>query len=123
MLHAHRVWCVSEVGSAEELAKNLTETAWCRCQAFSIAGYPRYIWLNDSTSSDGAQEFAVVRLTGIAGWGRQLESITFGWSDYANSLVMIRATLNGEDDQNSWSTSVKVRLQSPEEHGRCSLCA
>ncbi len=62
MLHADRVWSVSEVSSTEELATNLTEATWCCCQAFQIAGHPRYIGLNDSTSPDGAQKYAVCRL-------------------------------------------------------------
>ena len=86
MLHANRAWCVSEVASVEELAKKLTETTWCCCTAFLVAGQPRYVWLNDSTSPDGVQEYAVVKLKGADGWGRQIESITFGWSDYENAL-------------------------------------
>ena len=89
MLHSDRIWNVSEVRSPEELAKNLTQTTWCCCQAFQKAGHSQYIWLNDSTSPDGAQEFAVCRIDSIGGI-RQIESITFGWWDYGKSLQFIR---------------------------------
>ncbi len=56
MFHERRVWSVSPVASAEELAKKLTEMIWCCCNAFELGGY---LWLNDSTCPDGAQEYAV----------------------------------------------------------------
>lgn len=108
---------------AEELAKNLAETTWCCCQGFRVAGHPRYVWLNDSTSEDGAQEFAVCRVDLAKGDIRQIESITFGWCDYEKSLQFIRETLNGDDDNNDWAGPVTATIQSTEEHGRCSYCA
>jgi hypothetical protein len=50
----------------------LTETSWFCCTGFELDGY-RY--LNDSTSPDGAQEFAVVKIDGGAGKPRQVESM------------------------------------------------
>lgn len=123
MLHADRVWSVSEVSSAEELAKKLTETTWCCCQAFQIAGHPRYVWLNDSTSEDGAQEFAVCRLGLAKGEVRQIESITFGWCDYDKSFQFIRETLDGKDDNNEWARQVSATIQPAGEHVRCCHCA
>lgn len=119
MLHENRVWCVSEVATAEELARKLTETTWCCCTGFRIGDY---IWLNDSTSPDGAQEFAVVKDLSSTRYV-QLESITFGWCDYERSLQLILATLNGQDDRNSWRKPVYPLLESEQEHGRCPLCA
>ena len=123
MLHADRVWSVSEVSSAEELAKKLTETTWCCCQAFQIAGHARYVWLNDSTSEDGAQEFAVCRIGLAKGDVRQIESITFGWCDYDKSLQFIRETLDGKDDNNEWARQVSATIQPAGEHGSCGFCA
>ena len=123
MLHADRVWSVLKVSSAEELAKNLIETTWCCCQAFQVAGHPRYVWLNDSTSEDGAQEYAVCRLGLAKGDIRQIESITFGWCDHDKALQFIRETLVGDGDNNEFARQVKATIQSPEEHGRCQYCA
>jgi hypothetical protein len=82
MLHADRIWSVAEVSSAEELARDLTRETWCCCQGFRIVDHPRYVWVNDSTSEDGAQEYAVCRLGLAKGDMRQLESITFVWCNY-----------------------------------------
>jgi hypothetical protein len=119
MLHCNRVWCVNQVASAEELARKLKETTWCGCHAFSLGDY---LWLNDSTSPDGAQEYAVVKQDGGNGASVQLESITFSWCDEATSLQYIRDTLDDRDDHHSFRRSVAPVLQTPEEHGHCALC-
>lgn len=122
MLHSNRRWCVGSVESVEsveEFARKLTETTWCCCTGFRNGNY---IWLNDSTSPDGAQEFAVVKILDSTRFV-QLESITFGWCDYERSLQLILATLNGQDDRNSWRKPVYPMLESELEHGRCPLCA
>ena len=120
MFHHRRVWCVSPVASAEELAKKLTEMTWCCCTAFELGDY---LWLNDSTSPDGAQEFAVLKKDGGNGKPVQIESITFGWCDEATALEYIRTTLAGKDDNNTFRREVDPVLQSPAEHGRCAHCA
>jgi hypothetical protein len=111
------------LANAEELAQKLSGETWCCCQAFRIAGHPRYVWLNDSTSEDGAQEYAACRVGLAKGDVHQLESITFGWCDYETSLRYLRETIDGKDDNNEWARSVNPILQSPEEHGRCGFCA
>ena len=58
MFHKKRVWCVSPVGSAEELAEKITQHSWTLCTGFQIDGY---LFLNYATSEDGAQEYAVVK--------------------------------------------------------------
>lgn len=118
MLHTHRRWCVRLIDSPEELSRKLTETIWCGCTGFQIGSY---FWLNDSTSLDGAQEFAVIKVTNSDEW-IQLESITFGWCDYERALNLILATLNGQDDRNSWRKRVHPLLDSESSHGRCPLC-
>lgn len=119
MMHDDRVWCVSAVESAEELARKLTEVTWCGCTAFELSGY---LWLNDSTSPDGAQEFSVLRKC-VGGTLVQIESITFSWCDYDSALRLIKATLAGEDDENDFRREVRPVLQTPEEHGLCHHCA
>ena len=58
MLHSKRTWCIAPVSDAEELARKLTELTWTGCTAFELEGY---LFLNDSTSLDGAQEYAVLK--------------------------------------------------------------
>ena len=120
MFHHRRVWCVSPVASAEELARMLTEMTWCCCNVFELGGY---LWLNDSTCPDGAQEYAVLKRDGGNGKPVQIESITFGWCDEAKALEYIRDTLDGKDDLHSFRKEVDPVLQSPAEHGRCHHCA
>jgi len=122
MLHANRTWCVSTVESAEELATKLSETTWCCCTAFQIAGHPSYLWLNDSTCEDGAQEYAVCKIE-ASGEVRQLESITFSWCHNDKALRFIRSTLEGADDANDWAHRVTPLIETPEQHGRCPHCA
>jgi hypothetical protein len=120
MFHSRRLWCVNSVASAEELARKLTETTWCCCTAFELGGY---LWLNDSTSPDGAQEFAIVKKLGPSGKPVQLESITFGWCDQVKAQAYILLTLAGKDDQNDFRREVEPVLQSPAEHVRCPHCS
>lgn len=120
MLHRNRRWCATPVESAEELARKLTEMTWCCCTAFELQGY---LWLNDSTSPDGAQEYAVLKKDGPEGKPVQIESITFGWCDEADALQYVRHTLAGKDDRNSFRRPVDPVLETPEEHGRCGHCA
>jgi hypothetical protein len=79
MMHSKRRWSVVRVSSAEDLARILTETTWCCCCGFELAGY---LFLNDATSADGAQEYAVVKRGADGEAWRQVESITFSWCEY-----------------------------------------
>jgi hypothetical protein len=119
MFHGKRTWSVGPVESAEQLAEKLTQHTWTLCTAFELAGY---LFLNDSTSEDGAQEFAVVkRMPG--GTLRQVESITFGWCSETQALDYIRRSIAGEFDRADYAKTVSPRLETPEEHGRCGHCA
>jgi hypothetical protein len=121
MLHRKRTWCVLDGGAAELLAEKLTEHTWTGCTAFELQGY---LFLNDSTSADGAQEYAVLkRPVAPAGAFFQIESITFGWCDREKALALVRQVLAGEFDEADYRRAVKPRLHTPAEHGRCHLCA
>jgi hypothetical protein len=56
MFHTDRVWSVTPVESAEDLARKLPEHTWTACTAFELGGY---VWVNDATSPDAGREFAV----------------------------------------------------------------
>lgn len=120
MFHANRVWCVTPVVSAEDLAEKLTTVTWSCCTAFELGGY---LWLNDATSPDGGQEYAVVKRDGPDGRPLQVESITFSWCDFAEAMEYIQRTLRGGDDANGFARPVSPRLQTRVEHGRCCHCA
>ena len=122
-MHSRRRFCVSPVATAEELARMLTERTWTLCSGFYIVGNENYLFLNDSTCEDGAGEFSVVQ--GGLGAERhvQLESITFSWCTFDRGLAFIRDALAGGMDQNDFAQPVMLRLETPEQHQRCHLCA
>ena len=120
MFHKNRTWCIAPVESAEDLASKLTQHTWCCCNGFALAGY---VFLNDATCPDGAQEFAVVKLQGPDGRPLQVESITMSWCTYEQALAYIRQSIGGEYDAADHSYPVHPRLQTPDEHGRCPHCA
>jgi len=113
--HKNRRWAIVEVATAEELAEKLTEHDWTACTGFEHGGY---LFLNDSTSADGAQEYAVVRRSDL----RQIESITFGWCTRLEALHYIQRTVAGEFTEELGSVAPE-RLETPAAHGTCGRCA
>lgn len=120
MLHHDRVWYLSTVDSAEKLARMLTEQTWCLCSGFELGGY----WfLNDATHEDSAQEYAVVKKDGPDGQPLQVESITMSWCSYNEGLDYIRRAIAGEYDDADYAVAVDACVETPDQHGRCHLCA
>lgn len=145
MYHNNRRWCVQQVASADDLADKLLNYNWCGCCGFELDGV---LWLNDSTSPDALQEFAVVqRPTHDYKEYRQVESITVSWCNREQLLEIIAAvqhdgvqpavesgpvvrarsvadlyqTLGSIGRPAGWV--VHPRIESPTEHGRCCHCA
>jgi hypothetical protein len=88
VLHTNRIHCTpTRVETPAELALKLVDHNWTLCTAFRLGD--DLLFLNDSTSEDGASEWAVVR------GGRQIESITFGWCSYSQALDYITRLLAG----------------------------
>lgn len=120
MMHAHRQWVVTPVASPEELAHKLTEHSWCGCNGFNLNGY---LFLNDATSPDGAQEYAIVKQVGPDGQPWQVESVTFSWCDFDRALQIICEVTSGAADDHPWARRVAPQLETVEAHGRCRHCA
>jgi hypothetical protein len=119
MFHKDRVWCVTAVAGADDLVEKLLKTTWTLCTGFRLG---KYLFLNDSTGEDRAQEFAVVLDLG-EGQYRQLESWTVGWMEPALLVEHVVDCLAGTLDNLKWAHPVSPTLQTPQEHGRCHLCA
>ena len=119
MLHNNRRWCVSPVATPEELAAKLAESTWTLRTGFDLGGY---LFLNDSTGPDGAQEYAVLKLA-ATGQRLQIESINFSWCSAAKSLELVRRILAGEYDEADYATTVEPHLETPAQHGQCHSCA
>lgn len=144
-MHEDRTWCVTKVETPEELAQKLTEYSWCCCNGFELDGY---LWLNDATGADGAQEYAAVRKpTADDPHYRQVETITASWCSKAEMLRYIHDVQHGTASaaidsgvvlvaksaaelfsalgcgQQSKSPVVQPRIETPEQHKRCHHCA
>jgi hypothetical protein len=117
MLHRNRHWTIAPAESAEQLAEQLTQHTWCGCNGFSLGGY---LFVNDATSADAAQEYAALRESD--GQYVQIESLTFSWMDQTKALDIIRRVLAGEFDHERYDVVDSRRIQSPAEHGRCHHC-
>jgi hypothetical protein len=120
MLHKRRVWSVAKVESPEDLAEKLTQHTWCCCNAFELQGY---VFANDATSADGAQEYAVVMPVSHEIDFMQIESITFSWCSREKALELIGKVVAGEFDSDRYDRVHRRHFQTPAEHGRCGHCA
>src|SRR5262245_14566957 len=119
MLHRKRTWCVTSVEIADELAEKLIEYTWTSCTAFEHRGY---LFLNDSTGPDGAQEYAILRKNDDGTW-LQIESITFSWCNSEKARDYIRRIVAGEFDLVDYAALVYPKLETPAQHRQCPNCA
>ncbi len=119
MMHKDRTWRITKIDSAGELAEELTEYIGCLCNGFELDGY----WfLNDSTSENGAQEYAIVRKPSDDRPALQVESITMGWCTYHEALNFIEEAIDGTYDKSDYAHEVKPKIDRSEKH-RCYHCA
>lgn len=114
MFHKYRPWSIADETDPAELAKKLTQYTWCGCNGFRLGDY---LFLNDSTSPDGAQEYGVIHEPTM----QQVESITFSWCSEERGLKYIREVLAGECEP--YTEPLDLTIQTPEVHDRCALCA
>lgn len=120
MLHESRIWGIHPASHIESLARDLTQFTWTCCTAFLLGDY---IFANDSTSADGAQEYAVLRDPGAEHPFVQIESITFSWCDENEAIELISRVLAGNYDGEHYGKVQRRRLQTRAEHKTCHLCA
>ena len=118
MFHRKRQWSIVPIDDAEALAEKLTQSTWCGCNGFRLG---KYLFVNDSTSPDGAQEYGVLQPAGKD--FAQIESLTFSWMTPIQALDIIRRVQAGEFDREQYDLITAERLESPEQHGRCHHCA
>lgn len=112
MIHGKRKFSITDVGTAGELATDLTQHTWTLCTGFRHGGY---LFLNDSFGPDGAQEYAVIRESD----GVQVESITFSWCDEGKAREYIEAIVAGTLGK-PFGDKFEVRQH---EGGSCHNCA
>jgi hypothetical protein len=121
MLRERRTWSEGVAQAPEDVARELTSRTWTGCTCFKVKGQKGiYLFLNDSTSADGAQEYAVVKRT-EDGRYFQLESVTFSWCSHDWALWFVRAVAADEFDEGQFVREVFPRLE-PERNHACHLC-
>ncbi len=118
MFHRQRHWSIAPADNAAALADQLTQSTWCGCNGFRL---DEYLFVNDATSPDGAQEYAVLKRSdeGFV----QIESLTFSWMTPDQALDIVCRVLAGEFDHERYDVISADRLETPTEHGRCQHCA
>lgn len=114
MLHTERTWSVTTITDPDELAEKLQRYSWCLCAGFR---YKDTLWLNDSTSEDAIQEYAVVRLPGRD----QVESITVSWCEGSRLRRYIEEFADMEPSIcEPWGVIRADQLET--DHEPCELC-
>ena len=111
MVHSKRVYRVVDKATASELARILAEHTWCGCNGFRIG---HLVFLNDSFSADGAQEYAVFDERRNC----QIESLTVSWMTRESLEATITRLL---DTGAEWCGSPLPSLDHPK--GPCYACA
>ena len=119
MMHRNRTHSVVVV-STDELVEKLGEHGWTGCTGFvTRAGT---LWLNDSTSPDAAQEYAVWRLEiGYTALWRQVETITTSWCTREKIAHYIIQADAGKFDHQNLASHQPCWEMAPE-HDACALC-
>ena len=122
MIHSSRPHSVVSIDDVDELARLLVDHTWCGCAGFQHAGL---LFLNDSFSPDGAQEYAVFNggPAESGTWtGKQIESITFSWCSQDEALTIIRNLAGGETCGWFGNEEYRLEIDIASDH-RCALCA
>jgi hypothetical protein len=112
MIHHHRTFGVSGVGSLDELVDKLTTRTWTLCTCFA---YLELLLANDSFSEDGAQEYAVYKD------GRQIESLTVSWMTRESLAEVIQDLLSGAYEELEFRPVQPLQTEPASEHS-CALC-
>jgi hypothetical protein len=114
-----RVWSVAGPFSPEQLADRLTRFDFTSCTGFECGGL---YFLNDSTSPDSIQEYAVIRKSNL----EQVESLTvMGLSATKESVLAHIKRLVESDELESFTSYCEVerrQIDLSDEH-HCRHCA
>ena len=75
--------------------------------AFELHGY---LFANDSTCADGAQEYAVLRTSVDNDSLKEIESITFSWCSERRALELIHQVCSGDSDGANYGLMERERF-------------
>lgn len=94
--------------TADEMLSDLVHTkTWTLCTGWRVG---ETLYLNNSTSEDGAQEYAVLRVQPGAGRlvAKQFESVTFGWMTLEEIEDFIEQTWNADIETGDYAEIAHV---------------
>ncbi len=116
MNHPNRVFSITEVPDLKILAIQMFHDSLSICSGYQL---DEFLFLNDSFSEDGKQEFAVLKIND--GELIQIETITFlNWSfSYRLLELALTAAMDSKLNMGSYN---ELRLEDISEH-HCDLCA
>ena len=115
MLHKRRAFDVTAIDDTKALAEKLFQHTWCGCTGFRLTGPRPLLLLNDSSSPDAAQEYAVFdELT-----TQQIESLTISWMNEASITRQLEALRETAATMPRFSLEPMPSLHHP---GPCLYC-
>lgn len=116
MQHESRFWRRTTVATPAELARLLTRDIHPLCAGFAVRGFPDSLFLNDSISVDGRQEYGFLKRVPYRLY-RQYESITVSWCTTAEAESIIEECLSGRHDHFlEWGAVDAFQIESPAAH-------
>ena len=113
MIHNDRIFGVEQIPNIETLAHNLFHYTWTECTGYQL---DNYLFLNDSFGPDGAQEYAVIRISD--GQFIQIESITVSW---CYSEPLLEAILSRAMKSQLLLKSYQLKIEDAATH-QCHYC-
>jgi hypothetical protein len=112
MIHIDRVFGVQYVSDIKTLANQLFHYTWTGCTGYQLN---EYLFLNDSFTPFGAQEFAVFRITDLD--YIQIESITVWNSNEEHLEGILSQSMQSKMNLGTY----QLKLEDVLEHC-CNLC-
>jgi hypothetical protein len=112
MIHTDRVFGVQYVSTIKTLANQLFQYTWKCCTGYQLGDY---LFLNDSLTPYGAQEFAVFRITNLD--YIQIESIAVWTSNEEHLKGVLSQSIKSRMNFGTY----QLKLEDVLEH-RCNLC-
>lgn len=138
MMHDKRIWCLSPSTPAEistDLAgkDNPEARTWTLCTGYRYElGGKTYLFVNDSTSEDALQEYALLEVISDVyepytdyATVRQLESITVSWCTREDLLGYLTKVNDPEflAFVHTWWGTKHFTIQTHPQNERCWRCA
>lgn len=91
MIHPDRCFAITDVPSVTVLCERVTSMTWTLCTGFRLTqGQKTLLFLNDSITEDGTQEYAVFD------GDLQVESLTFGWCTQEQAARLVEEVFAGD---------------------------